>query len=120
MGRKTRKRPPPRPQFGWHLAPKPEAYDCLVCYREKEVVVKLMEDQVAEIRCSSCHTCFAVELAGACTNELDAYHVWVDRMEDDELSQARARMTTAAVRGLDISCLSEQSFLSSTARNRRV
>ena len=119
MGRKTKKRPPPRKEYR-HLGPKPTAYDCLVCYRENEVDVRLRSDRVADIRCSSCDSWFRVELAGACTDEQDAYHVWVDIMDEEELDRARERMTMAACRGLDITVLSETSFLSSSCINRRV
>ena len=117
MTRKTRKRPPPRPQF-FHLGAKPAAYDCPLCFREGEVAVQLVRSDRASIKCASCEVHCIVDMAGACNNELDAYYEWVDQLEGEERERARRRMEAVADRGLDVSQLTEVSFRSSVSVNR--
>lgn len=83
-------------------------------------MIKVKADRVADIHCSSCDTRYAVDLAGDCTDELDAYHAWVDAMDEEEMERARDRMNIAESRGLDVTMLNERSFVSTCVRNRRV
>lgn len=83
-------------------------------------MIRVTGDRVAEIHCGSCDTRYAVDLAGDCTDELDAYHAWVDALDDEEMERARDRMNIAESRGFNVNMLNERSFVSNCVRNRRV
>jgi hypothetical protein len=61
-----------------------------------------------------------MQLTGSCTDELDAYHMWLDKVEADEEQLARERMLTAERAGMDTTFLTEASFLSTTSINRLI
>lgn len=104
----------------YHLQGAPKWFDCPLCFKENTVKITIKKEKDVRIHCQTCDVLLETNCFGPYNSTLDYYYFWLDGIRDRDDLEAEAKKEQAIRDGMDVTKLSECSFYSRDALNRRV